>query len=109
MLKDSIGLVVAMFSLILTYSVTSYFAFDLIDTITAQGSGSYFVSLNTILKGAYTMMYGILGVGIFYWYYNRMHREEYESDYFEQAGWRFESPHVPSPPRDMWRRYLRGR
>ena len=103
LIRDSIGLIVALFFLIVTFSVTSYFIFDLFDSITSQNSDIFFVSLNTILKSAYTMVYVILGLGIFYWYFNRMHREEHEPDYFAEAGYRFETPRVPDFS-NVWRR-----
>jgi len=97
MIRDSIILIMATFVLIVTYIGTSMFVFDVIDSVTDEAKNvttqhnEFFLNLNTTLKGVYSLMFVAFGGGIIFWYYNRMHREEYDVDIRRM----FESPEVP--------------
>jgi len=106
MLKDSVGLIISLFGLIVCFAVVTSPVMDTINEISDANTHEWSsTTLRTALISAYYMMYGILGIGIFIWFYSRMHRDEYETDYFEQAGWQFKSPNVPQYPFEKMRRW----
>jgi len=104
MLKDSIGLIISVFGLIVCFAVLTSPVMDSIDAISDANSHTWSsTTLRATLEGAYYMMYGLLGVGIFMWFYSRAQKDEYETDYFEQSGWQFRAPKTPHYPFDRRR------
>lgn len=90
MLRDSVALVIAFFVLVVQYSVFSPVFYIIIDDFAA--TSEHAALWTDLLKWTYLLVHGMIAAGIIIWYISRAHREEYESDYFIESGYRFMGP-----------------